>query len=100
MATPFAYPYDHVAPAPQGFLAPGQERTPSYGPSSLFRGAAITVSAHPFRVTGPTTTGASELEVTSVRSKRSGEDWYLFVTIKNLGPDPANVHVVLGGITP
>jgi hypothetical protein len=96
MATPFAYKYDFVAP--QGYLASGQEWTPSFGPFG-WENTAITVSAHPFSV-GPPGHTASALEVTRVLSRRSGEERWIFATVKNLGPDRANVQVVVGGVKP
>jgi hypothetical protein len=95
MAT-FAFKYDYVAP--QGFLGAGQEWTQSFGPWPWV-GAALTVTAVPFRVS-PAGHTAGALEVTRVFLRRSGEDRYLVATIKNVGSDRANLQVVIGGVTP
>jgi hypothetical protein len=96
MASTFAWKYDYVAPSP-GWLAPGSERTVSFGPAPLTNGA-IAVTAVPFRASGPVGQGAATLEVTRVLIKRSGEDRWVVATIKNLGPDWANAQVVVGGV--
>lgn len=94
MATPFAWKYDYIAPQP-GYLAPGAEFKQSYGPAPLTNGA-IAVTAVPFRVRPGHS--AATLEVTRVLLKRSGEDRWLEVTVKNLGPDWTNLQVVVGGV--
>jgi hypothetical protein len=91
-----AYPYDYVAP--QGYLAAGQETTEQFGPWPWV-GAALSVSAIPFRVS-PAGQTASAVEVTRVLLRRSGEDRYLLVTVKNLGPDRTNLQIVIGGVRP
>jgi hypothetical protein len=95
MASVFAWKYDYVAPQP-GWVAPGAEFTRSYGPAPWTNGA-VAVTAVPFRVS-PVGQTAATLEVTRVLLRRSGEDRWLVVTIKNHGPDYANVQVVVGGV--
>jgi hypothetical protein len=96
MASLFHYgPYVYVGPWGQG-LPPGGRHDWVFGPWPWYA-YAVTITAHPFFLSGADRT----LAVTSVSSRAAPDgNRYIYCTIQNVGNDPANYAVWLGGVAP
>jgi hypothetical protein len=92
MSTLFRYgPYSSISFVG---LSPGQEESWWFGPWPWYANAVV-VTAHPFALTG----ADRRLEVTSVSSGASPNgDRFIYCTVRNIGRDPANYAVWLGGV--
>lgn len=97
MAKIFHYgPYLSTGYGPLGGLPPGAEEYWSFGPWPWFW-SAVAITAHPFSSPGLDRT----LEVTSISSRVSPTgDHFIYCTVRNVGIDPVNYAVWLGGVAP
>ncbi len=77
-------------------MPPGAEHYWWFGPWPWYA-YAVAITAHPFAMAGRDRT----LAVTSisVRATPTGER-FIYCTVRNVGPDPVNYAVWLGGVEP
>lgn len=94
MASVFLYgPYTYVS---DSGMPPGTDHFWAFGPWSWY-GDAVTVTALPLALSG----ADRQMAVTAVsmQAKPNG-DRILYATVHNVGPDPANYTVWVGGVAP
>ena len=77
-------------------MPPGAEHYWSFGPWPWYA-YAVAITAHPLALAGHD----RALAVTgiSVRTTPTGER-FIYCTVRNVGPDPVNYAVWLGGVAP
>jgi hypothetical protein len=94
MAAIFHYgPYSWVS---MFGMPPGAAHSWSFGPWQWYANA-VTITAHPLHKAGED----RSLEVTDIRVRAAPNgDRFINCTVRNVGPDPVNYAVWLGGIAP
>ena len=94
MATIFHYgPYAWVS---IGGMPPGAAHGWSFGPWSWYADA-VSITAHPLALAG----ADRMLEVTEIRVRAAPNgDRFVYCTVRNVGVDPVNYAVWIGGVAP
>ena len=94
MANLFLYgPYASVS---DDGLPPGAEEYWYFGPWPWYADA-VAIVAHPLALSGADRT----MTVTSITARAAPNgDRYIYCTVRNVGEDPANYAVWLGGVAP
>jgi hypothetical protein len=77
-------------------MPPGAEHYWTFGPWPWYANA-VTITAHPFALAGLNRTLA--VKDISVRANAAGER-FIDCTVRNVGTDPVNYAVWLGGVAP
>jgi hypothetical protein len=94
MAQTFLYgPYSSISTFG---LPPGGEESWTFGPWPWYANA-VTITAHPFATSGLNRT--MQVLRTTSRANAAGER-FIDCTVRNVGTDPANYAIWIGGVSP